>query len=191
MAVLSKMCGLGRPHVPRSSLTVHYLAEADAPSQGGSNEAQTRHRIVDGCGFCAALGLAVVVLAILGTDARGIGGALRVTARFPFLLFWLAYSGGAMAALFGSIFQPLARRGRELGLAFASAHLIHVDLVIWLTGYLPSRPSRRRRLSSSGSLSYGPTCWRCSPSSAWPRRSVPGAGGSFGPSDLSTSRSPS
>lgn len=39
--------------------------------------------------------------------------------------------GGALAALFGSPFQAVARRGREFGLAFASAFLVHVGLVVW------------------------------------------------------------
>jgi hypothetical protein len=45
-----------------------------------------------------------------------------------------------MTALFGPAFEPLKRRGRELGLAFASAHLVHLGLVAWLTyiGYAPS-----------------------------------------------------
>jgi hypothetical protein len=57
---------------------------------------------------------------------------LRVTARWSFLLFWLAYVGGAMARLCGPRLDGFARRGRELGLAFASAHLVHVGLVLWL-----------------------------------------------------------
>jgi hypothetical protein len=31
------------------------------------------------------------------------------------------------------MFEPLKRHGREFGLAFASAHLIHIALVGWLT----------------------------------------------------------
>ena len=53
-----------------------------------------------GSAFCAALGLAALVLAALGPGERGTIAALQVTARFSFLLFWLAYAGGAMTALF-------------------------------------------------------------------------------------------
>ena len=91
--------------------------------------------------FCAALGLAALVLAALGPGEHGTAVALRVTARFSFLLFWLAYAGGAMTVLFGPAFEPLKRRGRELGLAFASAHLVHLGLVAWLT-YIGAAPSR-------------------------------------------------
>jgi hypothetical protein len=93
-----------------------------------------------GSAFCAALGLTALVLAALGPGEHGTIVALQVTARFSFLLFWLAYAGGAMTAVFGPAFEPLKRRGREFGLAFASAHLVHLGLVAWLTyiGHAPS-----------------------------------------------------
>ena len=94
-----------------------------------------------GSAFCAALGLAALVLAALGPGEHGTIVALKVTARFSFLLFWLAYAGGAMTTLFGPAFDPLKRRARELGLAFASAHLVHLGLVAWLT-YIGAPPSR-------------------------------------------------
>jgi hypothetical protein len=79
--------------------------------------------------FCAALMLAVVVLAAMGTGEKGTGIALHLTGRLSFLLFWPAYAGAAMAALFGPRFGILARHGRDFGLAYASAHLVHVGLV--------------------------------------------------------------
>jgi hypothetical protein len=83
-----------------------------------------------GTAFLIALALAAFVLAT--ERGQGIGLALRITARWSFLLFWLAYVGGAMAKLCGPRFAGLARRGRELGLAFASAHLVHLGLVLLL-----------------------------------------------------------
>jgi hypothetical protein len=46
-----------------------------------------------------------------------------------------------MTALFGPVFEPFKGRAREFGLAFASAHLVHLALVAWLTyiGHAPSR----------------------------------------------------
>jgi hypothetical protein len=82
--------------------------------------------------FSAALMLAAGVLAIFGVNARAISGALRLTARFSVLLFWPAYASGALAALYAPSLEKLARRRREFGLAFASAHLVHLGLVIWL-----------------------------------------------------------
>ena len=84
-----------------------------------------------GAAFLIALALALIVLAIFGAGSQGIEQALRITGRWSFLLFWLAYAGGAMARLWGPGLAGLARRGRELGLAFASAHLVHLGLVLW------------------------------------------------------------
>ena len=94
-----------------------------------------------GSAFCAALGLAVLVLVALGPGERGTVVALQVTARFSFLLFWPAYAAGAMMALFGPAFEPFKRRAGEFGLAFASAHLVHIGLVAWITyiGHAPPR----------------------------------------------------
>ena len=82
--------------------------------------------------FLIAVGLAATVLAIFGSAERGTAIALRLTARWSFLLFWLAYIGSAMARLFGPRLAGLARRGRAFGLAFASAQVVHLSLVLWL-----------------------------------------------------------
>ena len=78
------------------------------------------------------LALAVAVLAGYGTGPEGVGQAVRYTARWSFLFFWLSYAGGAMAILFGPAFAGLARRARALGLAFATALQVHIGLVVWL-----------------------------------------------------------
>ena len=83
-----------------------------------------------GAGFGAALVLTAITLLLHGTDNKSTRLALELTARFSFVLFWLAYAGGALASLFR--LDALAGRGREFGLAFASAHLVHIGLVIWL-----------------------------------------------------------
>jgi hypothetical protein len=82
--------------------------------------------------FCAALTVAALVLSIVGTEEKGTGIALRLTGRLSFLLFWPAYAGGAMAALFGSHFGILARHRRDFGLAYAAAQLVHIGLVAHL-----------------------------------------------------------
>jgi hypothetical protein len=81
--------------------------------------------------FCVALAAAVVVLAVSGAGDRGTALALKVTAAWAFLLFWLAYAGSAAATLFGTRFAGWARRGREFGLGFAAALAVHVGLVVW------------------------------------------------------------
>ncbi len=85
-----------------------------------------------GVAFCAALGLAAAVLAGFGTNPAGTGRALQATGRLAFLLFWVAYCGGALAALFGQRFAAAARHRREFGLAFAAVILVHFGLVLWL-----------------------------------------------------------
>jgi hypothetical protein len=81
--------------------------------------------------FFIAVALAAVVLAVFGAGGHGTALALKVTAMWSFPLFWLAYAGSAAATLFGPRFAGWARRGRELGLGFAAALLVHVMLVLW------------------------------------------------------------
>jgi hypothetical protein len=82
-------------------------------------------------GFFIALASAAVVLAVFGAGGRGTVLALKATAAWSFLLFWLAYAGSAAAALFGPRFAGWARRGRDFGLGFAAALAVHVGLVLW------------------------------------------------------------
>ena len=104
---------------------------------------QSRTRTVTwaGSAFVIELTLAIGVLAVLGAGERGTDVALQATARFSFLLFWLAYSGGALAGLLRTASNLPARSARDLGLAFASAHLVHLGLVVWLC-WIGSTPSR-------------------------------------------------
>lgn len=83
-----------------------------------------------GRAFAIALAIAAIVLVLQGADNKGTRLALELTARWSFLLFFMAYAGNALAALTGA--ASLAGHGREFGLAFASAHLVHIGLVIWL-----------------------------------------------------------
>ncbi len=80
-----------------------------------------------------AVGLVIIMIArsVEGPGER-VSVALRATARWSFLLFWLASAGRALTTLFGSRFLPLARRARDFGLAFASAHLAHLGVVAWI-----------------------------------------------------------
>jgi hypothetical protein len=88
-----------------------------------------------GVGLLVAL---LIVLAIywgpdLGPQSTGkLGRALRVTARWSFLWFFLASIGGALRTLFGERFRAIAQHARDFGLTFASAHLAHLGLVAWL-----------------------------------------------------------
>lgn len=71
--------------------------------------------------------------------------SLRWTARWSFAWFLLASWSAALGVLFGARFRPLAARAREFGLAFASAHLVHVALVAIML-YGATTPFARRPL---------------------------------------------
>jgi hypothetical protein len=85
-----------------------------------------------GSAFAANAVLAEIVLAVFGAGKLGTLHALQITARFSFLLFWLAYASGGLALLIGPAAGFLRRHGRDFGLAFAAAHLMHIGLVVWL-----------------------------------------------------------
>ena len=89
--------------------------------------------------FCAALGLAVGVVAVFGVNSQGLRTALQATARLNLLLFWPAYVGGALTALVGNVAAPLRDNSRNFGLAFAAALSIHLGLVgcLCATGNVP------------------------------------------------------
>lgn len=95
-----------------------------------------------GGAYLGSLVIAGVVLAVRGAGVAegGTTFGLQLTARWSYCFFILAYVGGPLATLFGPAFQGLARRGRELGLAFASAHLTHLCLVVWLFYISPKPP---------------------------------------------------
>jgi hypothetical protein len=105
------------------------------------DSAHTSERVIDrpssttvllmSAAFLIALVLAVIILVVFGVGEQGTAIALRATARWSFFFFWAAYVGGAIAWLWPPLYG-LARHGRELGLAFASAQLVHVGLVFWI-----------------------------------------------------------
>jgi len=94
-----------------------------------------------GTAFAANLFLAAIILFSRGAGVHGTETALVATARAAFPWFWTAYVGGALTTLFGPAFQPLKRHGREFGLAFAAAILVHILLVGWLC-WIGSAPGK-------------------------------------------------
>ncbi len=82
--------------------------------------------------FFVAVALVAILFVTSGAGDRETELALRVTARWSFLPFWFAYSGSAIGRLFGPRLAGLTHCRREFGLAFASAQLVHVGLVLWL-----------------------------------------------------------
>jgi hypothetical protein len=91
--------------------------------------------------FVAATALAAAILLLRGPDPHGVDEALAATARLAFIFFLPAYVGGALVTLFGAPFLPLAKRGRDFGLAFAAVEVVHLALVAQLCaiGAAPGR----------------------------------------------------
>jgi hypothetical protein len=85
-----------------------------------------------GAAFVATAAAALVALVVLGYGDGGLRAAIDASARVAFAPFWLAYAGGALAALGVPGFLSVRARGRELGLAFAAALSVHLALVAWL-----------------------------------------------------------
>jgi hypothetical protein len=85
-----------------------------------------------GAALGANLFLSAIILVARGAGVHGTEAALFATGRVAFLWFWAAYAGGPLTTLFGATFLPLKQRGREFGLAFAAALLVHLALVGWL-----------------------------------------------------------
>jgi hypothetical protein len=81
-----------------------------------------------GAAFVVSLGIACTVFAVKGISTKGFGLAMGLTARWSFLLFWMAYTSRALVKLFGPSLAPLAKHGREFGLAFAAAFLVHLGM---------------------------------------------------------------
>jgi hypothetical protein len=106
-----------------------------------------KFRTAEWMGGAFVVGTAILIAVYAVADPlHRLGMALRATARWSFLLFCLSSYGGALTTLFGSTFLPLARRAREFGLAYASAHLVHVALVVWLL-YRATEPFPRLPLA--------------------------------------------
>lgn|SRR5574337_89701 len=83
-------------------------------------------------GFCANLALTGVAIFALQREFKAIQVALLTSARIAFLLFWPAYAGSALAALFGDRFAFFRKHAREFGLSFAGALALHLGAVAWL-----------------------------------------------------------
>jgi hypothetical protein len=112
---------------------------ADETARAGGMKRQSHLVLWMGTAFAVSLGFACTVLAVKGISRQTLVIGLQLTGRWSFLLFWMAYTGSALVTLFGPSVAPLAMHGREFGLAFAAALLVHLGLVAGLF-LLTSRP---------------------------------------------------
>ncbi len=92
------------------------------------------------------IGLAIVLIVrMVATPGGKMGVALQATARWSYILFWLAYAGNALNVLFGARFSALAMHCRDFSLSFASAQLAHLGMVAWML-YVSDTPFPRSSL---------------------------------------------
>jgi hypothetical protein len=89
----------------------------------------TRLALWMGAAFGVSLALACTVFAIKGISPDSLGIVLHLTARWSFILFWMAYTSRALVTLFGPSLALVAKNGREFGLAFAASMLVHLGTV--------------------------------------------------------------
>jgi hypothetical protein len=127
------------PPLEVQKMSLALREQADETARAGGMRRESHLGLWMGAAFVVSLGLACTVLAVKGISRETLVIGLQLTARWSFLLFWMAYTGSALATLFGPSLAPLAKRGREFGLAFAAALLVHLGLVAGLF-LLTSRP---------------------------------------------------
>lgn len=79
----------------------------------------------------AGLGVIAYGFSLHGWTEEGAGAAARLTARFSFPIFVLAWSASAIARLWpGGWRTILLRRRRAIGLSFAAAHFVHLGALL-------------------------------------------------------------
>jgi len=119
--------------------------QADETIRASGMKRQSELVLWMGAAFVVSLGLACTALTVKGISEQGLRLVLQLTARWSFLLFWMAYTGGALVTLFGPSLAPLAKRGREFGLAFAAAFLVHLGAVaaLFLLTWRPPLTERK------------------------------------------------
>lgn len=102
----------------------------------------------------AGLLLAVLCLALVGTDQQGTAAGLRATALLAFPLLAAAYAAPALAVLWpGGLSEWLLLRRRSLGLAFAAVLAAHLGLIAHLLS-LPPDPEPTLLGPAPGFLTY-------------------------------------
>lgn len=113
--------------------------------------------------------LITALVYVLVPTGRKLVIALDATARWSFVWFWLASVARPLAALTHGSWLALARRARELGLAYAAAHLAHVAVVGWMLAHSPT-PFPRGPLAFFGIgvvCTYGLALLSFEPFSTW------------------------
>lgn len=89
----------------------------------------------------AAALLTAGIMSQLGVGTHGTGESLRATARVAFLIWFAVFVASPLHTLVaGGWTAALLRARRRIGMAFASFHLVHVVLIVYLFQISPTQP---------------------------------------------------
>jgi hypothetical protein len=89
-------------------------------------------------GWATLVVLAIVaaIFAVAGTEAAGLGMAIRATARTSVVFFTLAFAASALRRRWPNTATSwLLRNRRQLGVSYASSHFIHLLLILMVAGW--------------------------------------------------------
>lgn len=123
-------------HAPRPPVTGRASTDTREPAQSGRSAhdgagVPSVALVAGGGGASAAI--AALMVARHGREETGVRNALRVTGRFSQVLFCLAFSASAMHRLRpGTLTRALLRRRRQVGLAMAASHAVHLLAILRL-----------------------------------------------------------
>jgi hypothetical protein len=84
----------------------------------------------------AVSAIVAVILAVEGTDAEGLGMAIRATARTSVVFFTAAFAASALRRRWPNDATAwMLRHRRQLGVSYAASHFIHLLLILTLAGW--------------------------------------------------------
>jgi hypothetical protein len=84
----------------------------------------------------AVLAIVGAIFTVEGADAEGLGMAIRATARTSVVFFTAAFAASALRRRWpNDLTAWMLRNRRQLGVSYASSHLIHLLLILTVAGW--------------------------------------------------------
>ncbi len=91
---------------------------------------------VVGWATLAVLAIVGAILSVVGTDVEGVRMVLRATARTSLVFFTLAFAATALRRRWPNAATGwLVRNRRQLGVSYASSHVVHLIAILALAGW--------------------------------------------------------
>lgn len=116
------------------------------------------------------MAICAAAAAIPGTLEDRLGLATRLTARWSFIWFLIAFAARPLHQMFGGIWTEALRQRRYIGLGFAAAHTIHAICFAWLI--LATPVTRPLVVFVGGGATYLAMWLMALTSSDWARRAL-------------------